>query len=79
MNQRTGLDVLEERKICCLCHGWSPNPVCKFWRRGKYFATKPNRTVGRDSSVSIVTHYGLDSPRSNPGGGVIFRTSPDQP
>jgi len=32
----------------------------------------------RDSSVSIVTCYRLDGPGSNPGGGEIFRTHPDQ-
>jgi len=35
--------------------------------------------MGRDSSVSIVTGYGLDGPGSNPGGDEIFRTLPDQP
>ena len=34
--------------------------------------------VGRDSSVSIVTHYGLDGPGSNPGGDDIFCTRPDR-
>ena len=34
---------------------------------------------GRDSSVGIATHYGLDGPGSNAGGGEIFRTLPDQP
>jgi hypothetical protein len=35
--------------------------------------------VGRDSSVSIPTRYGLDSPGSNPGEDEIFRTRPDRP
>jgi hypothetical protein len=35
--------------------------------------------VGRDSSVSIATRYGLDGPGSNPGGAEIFRTRPDRP
>jgi hypothetical protein len=36
--------------------------------------------VDRDSSVDIVTGYGLDGPGSNPGGGgEIFRTRPDRP
>jgi len=30
-------------------------------------------TGGPGSSVSIVTDYGLDGPRSNPGGDEIFR------
>jgi len=34
--------------------------------------------MGRDSSVGIVTGYGLDGPGSNPGGGEIFRTRPDK-
>jgi hypothetical protein len=35
--------------------------------------------VGRDSSVSIVTHYRFDVQGSNPSGGEIFRTRPDRP
>jgi hypothetical protein len=37
--------------------------------------------VGLDSSVGIVTRYGLDSPgiESQWGGGEIFRTRPDRP
>jgi hypothetical protein len=35
--------------------------------------------VGPGSSVSIATGYGLEGPGSNPGGGEIFRTCPDQP
>jgi len=33
---------------------------------------------GRDSSVGIATRYRVNSP-GNPGGGEIFRTSPDRP
>jgi hypothetical protein len=33
----------------------------------------------QDSSVGIATRYGLDSPRSNAGGGETFRTRPDRP
>jgi hypothetical protein len=32
-----------------------------------------------DSSVGIVTDYGLDGPGIDAGGGEIFRTCPDQP
>jgi len=32
-------------------------------------------TCGPDSSVGIATDYGLDGPRSNPGGDEIFRLS----
>jgi hypothetical protein len=32
---------------------------------------------GRDSSVGIVTGYGLDGPGSNPSGGEIFHTHPE--
>jgi len=60
LSQRTGLDALEERKILCPCQGWSPNPVCKFWRRGKCFASKLNCTMVWDNSVGIATRYGLD-------------------
>jgi len=35
--------------------------------------------VGQDSSVGIATHYGLEGPGSNPGGGEIFHTRPDWP
>ena len=31
-----------------------------------------------DSSVGIATHYGLDGPGQNLGGGEIFHTRPDQ-
>ena len=31
-----------------------------------------------DSSVGITTHYGLEGPGSNPGGGEIFRTRPER-
>jgi hypothetical protein len=34
---------------------------------------------GLGSSVGIVTGYGLDGPGSNPSGGEIFCTCPDQP
>jgi hypothetical protein len=34
--------------------------------------------VGRDSSVSIATHYGLDDPGSKLSGEDIFRTNPDR-
>jgi len=38
------------------------------------------KDVGRDSSVGIVTHYGLDDSGSDlSGGGGIFGTYPDQP
>ena len=30
---------------------------------------------GPGSSVSVATNYGLDDPRSNPGGDEIFRLS----
>jgi hypothetical protein len=32
----------------------------------------------RDSAVGIATHYGLDGPGSNPGGGEIFHTRQDR-
>jgi hypothetical protein len=35
--------------------------------------------LGRDSSVGIATRYGLDGPKSNPGGGNIFRTRQEWP
>ena len=35
--------------------------------------------VDRDSSVGIVTRYGLDGLGSDPGEGEIFRTCPDRP
>jgi hypothetical protein len=31
--------------------------------------SEPTMSVGRDSSVGIVTRYGFDGPGSNPGGG----------
>ena len=34
---------------------------------------------GWNSSVGIATSYGLDGQESNPGGGEIFHTLPDQP
>jgi hypothetical protein len=34
--------------------------------------------VSRDSSVGIVTGYGLDGPETNPGKGEIFCTCPDR-
>jgi len=43
------------------------------------FRNTPLIFVGQDSSVGIVTRYGLDDRGSNPGGGEIFRTRPDQP
>jgi hypothetical protein len=36
-------------------------------------------TCGPGSIVGIVTGYGLDGPGLKPGGGEIFRTSPDRP
>jgi hypothetical protein len=35
--------------------------------------------MGQDTVVSIATCYGLDGLGSNPSGGEIFRTHPDQP
>ena len=35
--------------------------------------------LGRDSSVSIATGYGMDGLGSNPGDGEIFRTCSDRP
>jgi len=37
----------------------------------------PNTTLmsGPGSSIGIATDYGLDGPRSNPGGDEIFRPS----
>jgi len=35
--------------------------------------------VSQDSSVSLVTRYGLDGPGSNNGGGEISHTRPDRP
>ena len=37
------------------------------------------RDVGRDSSVGIVTGYGLEGPGIESWWGEIFRTSPDRP
>jgi hypothetical protein len=34
--------------------------------------------VGRDSSVRIATHFGLDGPGMESAGGEIFRTLPDR-
>jgi len=34
---------------------------------------------GRDNSVGIATHYGLDGPGSNPGRDEIFLNCPDRP
>jgi hypothetical protein len=34
---------------------------------------------GPGSVVSIATGYGLEGPRSNPGGSEILRTCPDRP
>jgi hypothetical protein len=34
---------------------------------------------GPGSSVGIATGYGVDGPRSNPGGGEIFRGCPNRP
>ena len=41
----------------------------------------PRSIMGRDSSVGIATHYGLDGPgiESRWGGGEIFCTRPDLP
>jgi hypothetical protein len=39
----------------------------------------PSLQYIRDSSVDIATCYWLDGQESNPGGGEIFRTHPDQP
>jgi hypothetical protein len=36
------------------------------------------RKLSRNSVVDIATHYGLDGPKSNPGGGKIFHTRPDR-
>ena len=36
--------------------------------------------MGRDSSVGVTTHYGLDGPGiESRWGGEIFRTCPDRP
>jgi len=35
--------------------------------------------VGRDSVVGIATCYGLDGPKSSPGGGENFRTRSNRP
>ena len=35
--------------------------------------------MGRDSSLSIGTHYRLEGSGSDPGGGEIFHTRPDRP
>jgi hypothetical protein len=35
--------------------------------------------MGRDSVVGKVIRYGMDGPKSNPGGGEIFRTLPVRP
>ena len=43
------------------------------------FLMSPSCSGGRDSSVGIVTSYGLDGPGSNPGEGEISRTRPDWP
>jgi hypothetical protein len=45
----------------------------------KFNSTYNYQYCGPGSSVGIVTDYGLDGPGSNPGGGEIFRTCPDQP
>ena len=39
----------------------------------------PVKFMGRDSSVGIVTRYGLVVRGSNPGEGEIFRIRPDRP
>ena len=44
-----------------------------------YFMWPSQQKGGPDSSVGIATGYGLEGPGSNPGGGEIFRNSPDRP
>ena len=41
--------------------------------------TRKKRVCGRDSSVGIVTRYGLTVRESNPVGDEISRTRPDWP
>jgi hypothetical protein len=38
----------------------------------------PEGNSGSSSSVGIVTGYGMDGPRSNPGVGEIFCTRPER-
>ena len=48
--------------------------------KGKiYFMGRTCMRSGPGSVVSIATAYGLDVRGSNPGGGEIFRNSPDRP
>ena len=42
------------------------------------FRNVSGKNVGQDSSVGIVTGYGLEVRGSNPGGDEIFRTCPDR-
>ena len=48
-------------------------------RNYELFVYIPCTNRGPCSSDGISTDYGLDGPGSNPGGGEIFRTCPDQP
>jgi hypothetical protein len=68
---------------------WSGGPAWRVWFffnsigatlsfSQRNFAFDP-KIKGRDRSVGIAARYGLDGPRSNPGGGEIFRTRLDGP
>ena len=53
-------------------HSWIANEYTNFWLFNL-------QKCGPGSVVGIATGYGLAVPGSNPGGGEIFRTSPDRP
>ena len=68
----TTVPVYQERKPtgCTIFH--------VFYYRLKWSSlviTQYNYAVGPCSSVGIATDYGLEGPRSNPGGDEIFRPS----
>jgi len=48
------------------------------WPNAEYLNVTADGS-GPGSVVGIATGYGLDGPGSNPGGGEIFRTSPERP
>jgi len=65
-------EVVEKIKTDILCS--LPPPFPSHREKGA-FDEIMRRKYGRTNSVGKATDYGLDGPRSNPGGDEIFRPS----
>jgi hypothetical protein len=70
-----GIKLFVQSCVHFLCSSWQ---IQKYFHVVGYNCSITSRFVVWDGIVTIATRHRLDDPGSNPGGGEIFCTCPDQ-